>query len=210
MSGRRAQAARNDERILIAARDVFVADPDAPISAVAERAGVGMSALYRRYSSKEELLQTLCLDGLRRYNAAAETALRDDGDAWESFAWFLGRIVEEDTHSLTLRLAGTFGPTDELGQESMRAQQLVGQLFKRTVAAGAVRADMVTDDLGFIFEMVATVRRRDETRTEQLRRRYLTLLMDALRPRPTSTVLPGPPPTFAELVERFQTGGQPV
>ncbi len=40
MSGRRAQAARNDELIMNAAREVFVADPTAPIAAVAERAGV--------------------------------------------------------------------------------------------------------------------------------------------------------------------------
>jgi hypothetical protein len=42
LSGRRAQAARNDQRILEAARAAFVADADAPIAAVAERAGVGI------------------------------------------------------------------------------------------------------------------------------------------------------------------------
>ncbi len=48
LSGRKAQAARNDTLILAAARAVFTADPSAPIAAVAERAGVGISALYRR------------------------------------------------------------------------------------------------------------------------------------------------------------------
>src|SRR5262249_44194404 len=52
LSGRRAQARRNDGRIRDAARDVFTADPDAPMSTVAARAGVGISALYRRYASK--------------------------------------------------------------------------------------------------------------------------------------------------------------
>ena len=46
LSGRRREAALNDERILEAARDVFVADPGAPINEVAKRAGVGISALY--------------------------------------------------------------------------------------------------------------------------------------------------------------------
>ena len=82
LSGRRAQAVRNDARILDAARAVFVADPGAPISAVAKRAGVGISALYRRYPSKDELLRQLCADGLRRYIAAVEAALTDDGDPW--------------------------------------------------------------------------------------------------------------------------------
>ena len=58
-----------------AAREVFLADPDSPISAVAERAGVGISALYRRYRSKDELLQRLATDGLQRYVDEAQAAV---------------------------------------------------------------------------------------------------------------------------------------
>src|SRR5687768_2098567 len=94
LSGRRAQAARNDQRILEAARAVFVGDPDAPISAVADRAGVGIGALYRRYPSKEELLRRLCGDGLRRYIDEAQAALADDGDTWVAFVEFVRRIVD--------------------------------------------------------------------------------------------------------------------
>src|SRR5689334_12327525 len=111
LSGRRAQAARNDERILTAARDVFVANPEAPIAAVAERASVGISALYRRYESKEDLLRTLCAGGLARYIEAAETALAQEGDAWEAFAGFMRAAVEANSTALTLSLAGTFEPT---------------------------------------------------------------------------------------------------
>ena len=54
---------------------MFVADPKAPIAAVAERAGVGISTLYRRYGSKEDLLYCLCSDGLDQYiDAATNTA----------------------------------------------------------------------------------------------------------------------------------------
>src|SRR5215218_2186680 len=93
LSGRQAEARRNDRLILEAAREVFVEDPDAPISAVAERAGVGIGALYRRYASKEELLRRLCSEGLRRYIAEAETALADD-DPWAAFAAFMCRILD--------------------------------------------------------------------------------------------------------------------
>src|SRR3981081_3373184 len=89
LSGRRAQAARNDQLILDAAREGFIADPGAPISAVAERAGVGISALYRRYASKEDLLRRLSLDGLHRYIAAAEAALAEEGDSWPSLRRFM-------------------------------------------------------------------------------------------------------------------------
>ena len=80
MSGRRAEAARNDGRILDAARAVFLADPDAPVAKVAATAGVGISALYRRYPSKEHLLRALAEDGLTRYAASLESALASDAD----------------------------------------------------------------------------------------------------------------------------------
>jgi AcrR family transcriptional regulator len=202
LSGRRAQAARNDERILQAAREVFVADPGAPISAVAERAGVGISALYRRYASKEELLRRLCGDGLRTYIAAAEEALADEGDPWEAFARFMRRVVDADTHSLTSRLAGTFTPTDELNRDADVAQELNQRLFERTRAAGAIRPDLDVNDLSFLFEQLASVRLGDEARTRQLRHRYLALLLEALR-HPSNPPLPGPPPTWPELHDRW-------
>jgi AcrR family transcriptional regulator len=202
MSGRRAEAARNDQRILDAARAVFVADPGAPIAAVAEHAGVGISALYRRYASKEDLLRRLCADGLRTYIAAAEEALADDGDPWEAFAGFMRRIVDADTHSLTSRLAGTFTPTDELNRDAAIGQELNERLFERTMAAGAIRPDLDVNDLSMVFEQVASVRFEDEARTSQLRHRYLALLLEAMR-GPAAAPLPGPPPTWRELVERW-------
>jgi AcrR family transcriptional regulator len=202
MSGRRAEAARNDQRILDAARAVFVADPGAPIAAVAERAGVGISALYRRYQSKEDLLRRLCADGLRTYIAAAEEALADDGDPWEAFARFMRRIVDADTHSLTSRLAGTFTPTEELNRDAAVAQQLNERLFERTMTSGAIRPDLDVNDLSMVFEQVASIRMGDQARTSQLRHRYLTLLLEAMR-GPGDGPLPGPPPTWRELVGRW-------
>ena len=75
LSGRKAQAARNDGLILDAARTVFLRDPSAPIAAVAAEAGVGISALYRRYANKDAMLASLCAEGLDRYIAAAERSL---------------------------------------------------------------------------------------------------------------------------------------
>jgi len=204
LSGRRAEAACNDRKILEAAREVFVADPEAPISKVAERAGVGISALYRRYASKEDLLRRLCADGLRRYIAEAEAALADEDDPWNAFADFMRRIVDADTHSLTLRLAGTFAPTEELHQDSRKAQELNMRLFERTKTAGAIRHDIEVDDLSLLFEQVAAVRIGDEERTRQLRRRYLALLLDALHV-PLGSPLPGPPPSWAEISRRWET-----
>lgn len=202
MSGRRAQAARNDQLILDAARQVFVDDPAAPISAVAERAGVGMSALYRRYGSKEDLLARLSRDGLSRYVTEVEAALADDGDPWATFVAFMGRIVDAGTHVLVLRLAGTFTPSKDLYEDAERGQELNQLLLNRTKAAGALRADLDVNDLSFIFEQVASVRVGDPDRTRQLRRRYLGLLLDGLH-SPSPEPLAGPPPTWQELSDRW-------
>jgi AcrR family transcriptional regulator len=202
LSGRRAEAARNDAVILDAARAVFVEDPKAPISAVAGRAGVGIGALYRRYGSKEDLLRRLAADGLEVYISVVEDALADDGDPWEAFANFMRRIVEADTHSLTLSLAGTFVPTQELYRDSARAQELNEKLFGRTRDAGAIRPDVEVDDIALLFEQLAAVRMGDEERTRQLRRRYLELLLDALCDR-SGTRLPGPPPSWEEIQRRW-------
>lgn len=204
LNGRRAQAARNDPRILAAARAVFIDDPGAPIALVAARAGVGIGALYRRYASKEALLRHLSWDGLQRFLAQVEAALADDGDPWLAFAAFMERVVEEDTHALTLRLAGTFAPTDELYHDAERAHSLTARLFARTQAAGVLRSDLVVDDLTFIWEQLAAVRVADEQRTRHLRQRYLALLLDALR-APEATPLPGPAPTWAEIGQRWDT-----
>jgi AcrR family transcriptional regulator len=203
LSGRKAQAARNDEVILRAARAVFVADPGAPIAAVAERAGVGISALYRRYTNKEGLLRTLCLDGLRRYNAIAEEELAAGGDAGASFARWLRRTVDADTHSLTLALAGTFAPTPEMFAEAQRSGELNLRMLERTRAAGAIRPDVGLADLVMVLEQVSAIRFGNEERTAQLRRRAVELHLDALC-RPSRSVLPGPPPTLDEVNARWR------
>jgi AcrR family transcriptional regulator len=204
LSGRRAQAARNDRRILDAAREVFVADPGAPIAAVAARAGVGISALYRRYGSKEELLRRLCAEGQRQYITEAQAALADEGDPWASLRTFMRRIVDADTHSLVLRLAGTFSPTDEMYRNGQVAEELNVQLFERTRAAGAIRPDAEAVDIALLFEQLAAVRVADEERTRQLRRRYLALVLDALH-TPSGSPLPGPPPSWEEIGQRWES-----
>jgi AcrR family transcriptional regulator len=203
MSGRRAEAARNNTRILESARAVFVANPAAPISAVAEHAGVGISALYRRYPSKEDLLRTLCANGLRTYIDAVETALDDQGDPWAAFVTFMERIVEADNLALTVKLAGTFTPTEDLYRESQRGQQLNQRLVERTKAAGALRADIDVNDLTFIFEQLSTVRVDEAARTKALRKRYLELFLQAMHTG-GDTPLPGPAPTWQEVAARWE------
>lgn len=185
LPGRRKQARRNDALILEAAREVFLNDPKAPVAAVAEHAGVGISALYRRYPSKEDLLRRLCHDGLRRFIAEAEAA-GTDPDPWSALTGFLERIVEADVHSLTVHLAGTFTPTPQMRDDAQRAGALAAGLAERAQAAGRLRPDVVADDLGLVLEGCAAIRVPDPARTGELRRRYLHLLLDGLAAVPAA------------------------
>ena len=204
MSGRRAEAARNDERILEAARAVFLADPSAPIAAVAHRAGVGVGALYRRYAGKDHLLQTLCADGLHRFIAIAEGALDERVPAGDCLAVFIGGMVDADVQSLTVSLAGTFPTTPELFELATRAHLLNERVLSRARAAGAVRADLDVNDIPMIFEQLAAIRLGDPERNQQLRRRYLALHLEAIRPRRDAAPLPGLPPSDDEHRRRWE------
>ncbi|NUS92476.1 MAG: TetR/AcrR family transcriptional regulator [Nocardia sp.] len=200
LSGRRAQAARNDSLVLEAAREVFLAEPKAPIAAVAERAGVGISALYRRYPSKEALLRTLCHGGLRRYIAEADAALAEP-DGWQALVGFLERVVDADVHSLTVHLAGTFTPDPEMLPDVEHADAATAELVRRAHETGRLRAELTPQDIGLVLESCAAVSMPDKERAAQLRRRVLAVLIDGMA---TDGDLPGPPPRPGEFAWRWK------
>lgn len=204
LSGRRRQAALNDGRILEAAREVFIGDPGAPITAVAHRAGVGISALYSRYASKEDLLRKLCGDGLALVVSIVESALADDRDEWTVFSDFMHKMVEAGTSSLTLALAGKFDPTEELFALAARANELMVALFERV--KGVLRPDLDVNDVSLVFEQLAAVKLGGRERAAQLRTRYLVVVLDGLRADAGST-LPGTPPTWQEISARWTATG---
>ena len=206
LSGRRAQAARNDDAIRDAARRVFVDDPEAPVAAVAQAAGVGISALYRRYPGKEDLLARLCLDGLREFVDVATEAL-EVADPWDGFAAFVRGVVGADVHSLTVHLAGRFHPTAEHRGLATEAGTLAGRILARAQAAGVVRADVTDEDLPMVYEQLTAVRLGDADRTAALRRRYVDLQLEGLRARSDAAPLTGAPPTQAELGARWRYRG---
>ncbi|MCU7729133.1 TetR/AcrR family transcriptional regulator [Actinoplanes sp. KI2] len=203
LNGRRAQAARNDDAILASARTVFIAEPDAPIGEVARVAGVGISALYRRYPSKEALLATLCLDGLQEFVTIAQQA-GELADPWEGFVQFLRGIVDADVHSLTVHLAGRFTPTPEHRELAARAGVLADAILHRAQQNGAVRPDLRNTDLTMVYEQLAAIRLGDAERIRELRRRYLDMHLAGLRTAASSYgALTGTAPTQAELGARW-------
>ena len=123
--GRQAEARRNDLVVLEAARDVFTAQgAGAPISAVAERAGVGMGTLYRRYGSKTELLQRLCVLAMDQALAAADDALAA-GDPWDGLCGYIRACVELRSGALA-SLAGQIETTAEMRSTARRSMARTG------------------------------------------------------------------------------------
>jgi AcrR family transcriptional regulator len=208
LSGRRAEAQRNDGRILDAARAVFLADPEAPIAKVAVHAGVGVSALYRRYPSKEHLLRALAEDGLNRYVADLETALASPDAPWDTYAACLERVVDGQSQALAQRLAGKFTPTPELAALAKRAGRLAETLFHRVRRSGELRDDISEADVTLLLEMIAFIDLPGADGGAALRRRYLALFLHALH-APSEAPLPGRPARQADLAARWRTGGSP-
>jgi AcrR family transcriptional regulator len=204
LRGRQAQAAQNDELILQAARDVFIADPGAPISAVAERAGVGIGALYHRYAGKEDLLRTLCRNGQQIYLAEIRRALASHAEPWDAYTSFLRRIVAANTHGLTVRLAGMFVPSEDQLRLAEEMQALAIEMFERVRSTGLLRDDVTFLDVEFLLEFLAGVKLGDASRSAQLRQRHLSVIIDGLRAG-QRTPLPGNAPTWEEQTKRWIT-----
>ena len=205
LSGRRREAARNDVEILSAARAVFLEDPSAPISAVAARANVGMSALYRRYPSKEDLLRGLARDGLMAYIEELEAALRDDRDPWTVYSDCLGRVLDGGSQALAQRLAGTFTPTPDLGELAQRAGSLAEKVHRRAQRAKALRQDVSVSDVVLLLETLCAISLPGDDGGHELRRRYLALILQALR-APGAATLPGRPADGHESAARWKRG----
>jgi AcrR family transcriptional regulator len=209
LSGRRAEAARNDGRILDAARAVFLADPEAPISAVAVQAGVGISALYRRYPSKQDLLRTLAADGLSRYIADLEAALASDAEPWPAYVECLHRVIDGGSQALAQRLAGTFTPTAQLTALAEKAARLAETLFHRARKSGDLRDDVSEADIVLLLEAITLVQLPGADGGGALRHRYLALLLQALH-TPVEAKLPGPAARPADLTARWRPQSPPV
>ena len=198
---------RYDAAIVAAARTTFLRDPDAPMAEVAAAAGVGISALYRRYSGRDGLMRRLCQDGLQTYLDVAADAGRL-ADPWEAFVHLATELVRADVHSLTVRLAGTFTSTVELSALATLAGRAGAAIVRRATRAGVLRPGLGPNDLVMLLEQLAAIRVEDDARTSALRERYLFLHLASWRREPVPvTAPPGRPPTNAEAVQRWRRAG---
>jgi AcrR family transcriptional regulator len=196
--GRAREAAANDGRIFDAARAVFTRDPRAPIAQVAASAGVGKSALYRRYASKELLLQAVAEDITHRFVVLIDDAHRqlDDGvGAQAVLVDFLSAVVDADLHAVLMATAGLFTPTPSDVRLSRAGDARGKDLVARFRTGGALREDVTWNDLNDWVAAIGGVTSFAPERIAPRRRRMLVALVGGLG----GPAAPLPPPTPAPI-----------
>jgi len=175
----RADAARNAERILRAARDVYgELGPEAPIEAVARRAGVGERTLYRRFPTKSELVRAALDQCIAEDLTPTIEAVRGATDPMEGLAQLIEAAISLGAREHNLltaaRRAGSLTP-----DVSTALYEALDDLARRGQQAGVVRADLVPADLPRMIAMLHSVLWTMDTDDDGWRR-YVVLMLDAI------------------------------
>ena len=175
----RADARRNRERILKAARAVFADQGiDAQIDDVAKRAKVGVGTVYRHFPTKEALVDALVRERFEVIAGYARDALERE-DAWEAFCEMVWRSAEGNAADLAFCEIVAFTDQSHVVEETGLAAS-TRELIERAKAQGAMRADATDTDVGIMMCGAGSVMRAMST-TPEVWRRYLTLMLDGLR-----------------------------
>jgi AcrR family transcriptional regulator len=195
----RQDAARNRERLVAAAREVFRRKGlDAPLEEIAREAGVAIGTLYNRFPTRGELADAACGPLAERAVEIAERAARAP-DPWDGFASFMEGICEllaadrgyADVHRF--RIPGT--PVIDAALERMTAAKAA--VMARAKAAGVLRPDVESSDLVLLMWGIAATADATRDAAPDAWRRHLALLLDGMRPG-AAHPLPVPPLSFEQ------------
>src|ERR1700731_2986188 len=146
----RADAVRNRERVLEAAKIVFSAGgADASLEAVAKRAGVGIGTLYRHFPTREALFEAVYRREVQQLGELAE-ALKSEASPVDALRRWLKSNVEfvATKKGMSAALALAMHSSSELTAYSVGGLTSVGgALLEGAVAAGEIRSDISPEDL---------------------------------------------------------------
>jgi len=149
----RADARRNRERIVAAARDVFARQGgEAQIDDIARAAGVGVGTVYRHFPHKDALLGELVTEKFRLFADHADHALKVE-DPWEAFAGLLRKNARFCAGDVGVQEALARGPVawEYAAPEIDRLRATTTQLIERAQKAGVMRLDFVVDDIPMLM-----------------------------------------------------------
>ncbi|WP_030436018.1 TetR/AcrR family transcriptional regulator [Actinoplanes subtropicus] len=190
----RRDAELNRQRIIEAARVVYAERGlAATFDDIAHRAGVGIGTVYRRFPTKEALLEVALEELLERHARSAEEALRAP-TAWAGLTAFLREAAEMHAADRGLRDIALGAEIDLRHFTRMRDRVLpvLEQLIDRAHAEGSLRPDVTVEDLPLVMMMVSEVAHHSQAIRPDIYGRYLQLLLDGLRPAPDNGALGQP------------------
>jgi len=183
----RADAARNRERVLEAAKAVFsVGGPEASLEAVAKRAGVGIGTLYRHFPTREALFEAVYRREVEQLSDLAEQ-LKTEGSPVEALRRWLRSNVEfvatKKGMAAALALAA-HGMSELHACSSDRLSRAIGALLDRAFAAGEIRAQIEPADI--LRALVGMCYMNDQPGWQARVVRLLDILVDGLRAQPNA------------------------
>jgi AcrR family transcriptional regulator len=178
----RADAVRNRERVLKAAKAVFSAGgPEASLEAVARHAGVGIGTLYRHFPTREALYEAVYRREVDQLGDLAEQ-LNDETDPVEALRHWLHANVQfvATKKGMAAALALVAHGSPELHAYSLeRLTRAIGTLLARAVAAGEIRADISAEDV--LRALIGLCYMHDQAGWQSTVLRLLDVFIDGLR-----------------------------
>ncbi|HLU58194.1 MAG TPA: helix-turn-helix domain-containing protein [Pseudonocardia sp.] len=184
----RADARRNRERLLSAAEEIFLAEgAEAPLDAVAKRAGVGIATLYRHFPTRQDLLEALLADTYDRLGAQARDMLSAESPGQALLDWLRAFISQVTAfHGMASSALATL-ETARLSDSCHRMRLSGETLFLRAQAVGEAPADLAFIDVLRLVGAIAVAAERDPATADRLlavaARGFLSPGDDAGRPR---------------------------
>jgi AcrR family transcriptional regulator len=181
---KRADARRNYEKVIAAAREAFAEGGEATsLEEIARRAGVGIGTLYRHFPSRQALLEAVYVTEVEEVTRSAERL--DGGDPWEALNGWFERVISyfATKRALSAELLDYLAPDAPLFTACRASLFSAGEpLLKRAQEAGVVRGDVEFWD---VMHMVGGIAKIPTSDGEQVAR-ILRIALDGLRYSPQS------------------------
>ncbi|MGH3373757.1 MAG: TetR/AcrR family transcriptional regulator [Actinoallomurus sp.] len=199
---RRADASRNHERILSAARAVFVEDgPEASLDEVARRAGVGNATLYRHFGDREDLIRQVATHVMAQVADDAESALAEERDPFRALRRCLQTTASHGIGAVLQVVRGRFVKDETFFAVRERGVAAFEEIMRRARESGQLRPDVTFDD---VWSMLAQLTRPlpgcNRTSFDARVGRYLEIFLAGLR-APAPNELPSSSPGTPALTE---------
>jgi AcrR family transcriptional regulator len=194
----RKDAERNRRRILDAADAVFAAEGlNATLEGIAEKADVSIGTLYRRFPTREALVEALFEEKVERISGWAAEALQNP-DPWEGFIGYLWQTAGSHAadQGLSEVMAGSTLAQEKITELRSRIAPVVTEVVERAKAGGRLRPDFAPQDVAMIMVMVRSAAQK----APGAWRRYLELLLAGAQSREPLTV---EPPSFDQVSPPF-------